>query len=181
MRFSPRLIAVLLGLTAMLPIQAQEPSSRGRNYVVPSILWSFFDSDRDVHNGPGFQLDVGLPLTPSLALELTAFGSYYGSPEGRLEQRGGLLNGLYTYGRHGRLSRFWLVGAGVMRSDNERVAGSNMVATLGWGTRYHLDGVAALRGGLYYRLESANGRSYDDFALTLGVEIPFGGRRQGGE
>lgn len=161
---------------------AEETDNRW--YVVPQVGYVRADVDQIVENDVVYALALGKQTAENWNLEYTA--SYHKldpeSSTNEFKQTGLNVDGLYFFNRERAFSMFGILGAGFYKTEYGTINKTSPAINLGIGaqTSFGMKD-ASVRFDFRYRRDNNNGGvggewSLDDFIMTAGIVIPFGGK-----
>jgi OOP family OmpA-OmpF porin len=173
---------IFLLILASLPLGgAWADAQTGQGYVTGMASYIDDDKERGVDDGvDGGQVGLGWALHDNWNIE--AFASF-ASPSGPAaqDQLGAGLDLQLVFGRESRLTPYLFVGAGYFEVDlGSRGSHDGTLYSGGAGFLVDMFGNSpvALRAEYRYRSDNALGTTLSDQVVSLGLQIPFGGRKQ---
>jgi len=166
---------------------ATVPMVASANDVYPKFTLSggyshaFADSDRQTDDGMGFFVGAGIPITPYLNIDFSAFQHTYDFEvgSGDVEENGYKADFQFVYSRNQLFAPYVGVGAGYLRSKVDG-SGSNgesfFDAGVGFNSYPFGTTAVGIMSDLRYRWmdDDAVGEKLEDVILRVGLVVPFG-------
>lgn len=165
-----------------------------RWYLSGGIGYVFADSDRDlsipgldVDDGPAAFAGIGKAINDWLNLELNAKWNRFdlGSGNGKWNQYGATLDGLFFFNRNPKFAPYAVVGGGMMHSDIDGYDDNSPIAEAGLGFMHTInDAGDTLRAEVRHRWDFADidapggDQTFNDWVMMVGVTIPLGKRAE---
>lgn len=165
-----------------------------RWYLSGGIGYVFADNDRDlsipgldVDDGPAAFAGIGKAINDWLSLELNAKWNRFdlGSGNGKWNQYGATLDGLFFFNRNPKFAPYAVVGGGMMHSDIDGYDDNSPIAEAGVGFMHTInDAGDTLRAEVRHRWDFADidvpggNKTFNDWVMMVGVTIPLGKRAE---
>ena len=165
-----------------------------RWYLSGGIGYVFADSDRDlsipgldVDDGPAAFVGFGKTINDWLNLELNAKWNRFdlGSGNGKWNQYGATLDGLFFFNRNPKFAPYAVVAGGMMHSDIDGYDDNSPIAEAGLGFMHTInDAGDTLRAEVRHRWDFADidapggDQTFNDWVMMVGVTIPLGKRAE---
>lgn len=173
---------------ALLTLAAAMPAAHAmddRLYVVPSVNYTFTDSDRRAEDGWGAGFSLGKPIGRNLNMELSLTGSSFDfdNGSGDYDLVGLGVDALYLFNREADFTPYGVFGLGVLRTDVPGSNDSGLMANVGLGVMKRLTDNIGLRADARYRWDGNSTNAFGenhfgDWLLSVGVSIALGQKPQ---
>lgn len=152
-----------------------------RLYLVPSVNYTFADSDRQSDDGLGAGLALGKPITQHLNMELSLTGSAldHQTTNGDYSLQSLGVDAVYLLNRDASFTPYGVLGLGVLRTDTLGVDDTGLMANAGLGIMKRLSDNIALRADARYRWDgnstnAFNKSNFGDVIVSVGLNIALG-------
>ncbi|MDP9139486.1 MAG: OmpA family protein [Pseudomonadota bacterium] len=174
------------GYVVAAAVMATVPMVASANDVYPKFTLSggyshaFADSDRQTDDGMGFFVGAGIPITPYLNIDFSAFQHTYDFEvgSGDVEENGGKVDFQFVYSRNQLFAPYVGVGAGYLRSKvggGDSQGESFFDAGVGFNSYPFGTTAVGVMSDLRYRwLDDDNSDNIEDVILRVGLVVPFG-------
>ncbi len=166
---------------AMAAAATQAHAADDRFYVVPSVNYTFADSDRRADDDWGLGLAFGKPVSRHWNLELALSGSSLNldSGSGEYDLLGLGVDAMYLVNRDADFTPYGVVGIGALRTDIPGSDDVGVAASAGVGVLKRLTDNIALRADARYRwddnaADAFNEDNFGDWIIGVGLSIALG-------